>query len=89
MNKQILALIAQQKSTVWVAGQDLTRNVKGSGSWVTAVDNMQVDETFEPLYTQADLAALVEQTVRICAVIALREDHDPYECIKQHFGIDK
>jgi hypothetical protein len=23
-----------------------------------------------------------------CANIALREDHDPYECIKKHFGVD-
>ena len=23
-----------------------------------------------------------------CANIALREDHDPYECIKKHFGVE-
>ena len=26
--------------------------------------------------------------VRECADIALREEHDPYECIKRHFGLD-
>ena len=29
-----------------------------------------------------------ELIVRECADIALREDHDPYECIKKHFGVD-
>jgi|688.fasta_scaffold1611016_2 hypothetical protein len=28
-----------------------------------------------------------ELIVRECANIALREDHDPYECILKHFGI--
>ena len=28
-----------------------------------------------------------ELIVRKCAEIALREDHDPYECILKHFGI--
>jgi hypothetical protein len=28
-----------------------------------------------------------ELIVRECANIALREDHDPYECILAHFGI--
>ena len=28
-----------------------------------------------------------ELIVRECANIALREEHDPYECIKKHFGV--
>ena len=28
-----------------------------------------------------------ESIVRECADIALREDHDPYECILKHFGV--
>jgi len=28
-----------------------------------------------------------ESIVRECANIALREDHDPYECILKHFGV--
>jgi hypothetical protein len=28
-----------------------------------------------------------ELIVLECANIALREDHDPYECIKKHFGV--
>jgi hypothetical protein len=31
----------------------------------------------------------VEAIIRECADIALREDHDPYECILTHFGIEK
>ena len=29
-----------------------------------------------------------ESIVQECADIALREEHDPYECIKRHFGLD-
>ena len=29
-----------------------------------------------------------ELIVRECANIAMREDHDPYECILKHFGIE-
>ena len=29
-----------------------------------------------------------ELIVRECADIALREEHDPYECIKKHFGVE-
>jgi len=29
----------------------------------------------------------VEAIIRECANIALREDHDPYECILKHFGL--
>lgn len=29
-----------------------------------------------------------ELLVRECADIALREEHDPYECIKKHFGVE-
>ena len=28
-----------------------------------------------------------ELIVQECAYIALREEHDPYECIKKHFGV--
>ena len=29
-----------------------------------------------------------ELIVRECAEIAMREDHDPYECILKHFGLE-
>ena len=29
-----------------------------------------------------------EMIVMECANIALREEHDPYECIKKHFGVE-
>ena len=29
-----------------------------------------------------------ELIVRECAEIALREEHDAYECIKSHFGVE-
>jgi hypothetical protein len=37
--------------------------------------------------TQDALKEFAEAIVRECANVALREDHDPYECIKKHFGI--
>ena len=36
---------------------------------------------------QVDLEKFAESIVRECADIALREEHDPYECIKKHFGV--
>jgi hypothetical protein len=34
------------------------------------------------------LERFAELIVRECAGIALREEHDPYECILKHFGIE-
>ena len=36
---------------------------------------------------QVDLEKFAQLIVRECADIALREEHDPYECIKKHFGV--
>ena len=33
------------------------------------------------------LEKFAELIVKECADIALREEHDPYECIKKHFGV--
>ena len=30
-----------------------------------------------------------ELIIKECADIALREDHDPYECILNHFGVEE
>lgn len=30
-----------------------------------------------------------ELIIRECAGVALREEHDPYECILNHFGVEK
>ena len=35
------------------------------------------------------LSKFAELIVKECAEIALREDHDPYECIKRHFGVEE
>jgi hypothetical protein len=34
-----------------------------------------------------DLEKFAELIIRECAEIAMREDHDPAECIKRHFGV--
>ena len=36
-----------------------------------------------------DYERFAELIVRECADIALREDHDPSECIKKHFGVEE
>ena len=33
------------------------------------------------------LEKFAELIVQECVDIALREEHDPYECIKKHFGV--
>lgn len=43
-----------------------------SGKWVS-IDSM------------SEFANLIVQE---CAAVALREDHDPYECILKHFGVE-
>jgi len=37
---------------------------------------------------RAEVTQFVEAIVRECANVAMREDHDPAECIKQHFGFE-
>ena len=37
---------------------------------------------------EAALEKYAELIVKECAEIALREEHDPYKCIKKHFGIE-
>jgi hypothetical protein len=34
------------------------------------------------------LEKFAELIIKECADIALREDHDPYECILKHFGVE-
>jgi hypothetical protein len=50
----------------------------------------QIDEGADydkqPQYFAEKFAELI---VRECAEIALREEHDPYECIKKHFGVEE
>ena len=38
-------------------------------------------------YEQDAIEKFAELIVRECAGVALREDHDPYECILKHFGV--
>jgi hypothetical protein len=33
------------------------------------------------------LETFAQLIIRKCADIAMREDHDPSDCIKQHFGV--
>ena len=51
------------------------------------------DPTEKPIRAFAEcwedeLEKFAELIVRECADIAMREDHDPAECIKRHFGVE-
>lgn len=38
-------------------------------------------------FAMIQLGKFAELIVQECADIAMREDHDPAECIKRHFGV--
>ena len=44
--------------------------------------NMSAEES------EAAYKKFAELIITECATIALREEHDPYECILSHFGVD-
>ena len=41
-----------------------------------------------PEVNPMQLKKFAELIIRECADIAMREDHDPAECIKKHFGVE-
>ena len=53
---------------------------------------MAIEAGFNPVNCTGSNVPLFEKfaelIVRECANIALREDHDPYECILKHFGVN-
>ena len=55
----------------------------------TQAEQRQVDDNggvwVKTIFETRDKFA--ELIVKECADIALREEHDPYECIKKHFGV--
>ena len=53
--------------------------------WEEAAKTTQGDSWEEQTKFMERFAELI---VKECASIALREDHDPYECILKHFGIE-
>jgi hypothetical protein len=46
----------------------------------------QLERTWNPHEYDQMFAELI---VRECAAIALREDHEPSECILRHFGVER
>ena len=40
-----------------------------------------------PILVGGGLEKFAEVIIAECANIAMREDHDPAECIKKHFGV--
>jgi hypothetical protein len=49
------------------------------------------DVPSDKIYTLNDvmMQKFAELIVRECADIALREDHDPSDCILKHFGVER
>ena len=56
-----------------------------SAAKYSAVMAMKSDESANELFVEH----LVRSVVRECAAIALREDHEPSECILRHFGVEE
>lgn len=75
MNKQIQELFWK---AFWNAGPGATLYTEPPMRQVTGV---------KMSFESAD--KLVELIVRECAEVALREDHDPADCILNHFGLLK
>jgi hypothetical protein len=59
--------------------------------------NLQIKELIDTLGTDVSgkwisvdkIQQLTESIIQECAYIALREDHDPSECILNHFGLQR
>ena len=45
------------------------------------------DEKYHYFVSAATMRLFAQSVAQECADIALREEHDPYECIKKHFGL--
>ena len=57
----------------------------GIAVWGDAVYMYNPKDTLD----SAVLEKFAKLIVRECAEITLREEHDPYECIKKHFGVEE
>ena len=51
------------------------------------IDGQDLGETIESDDWES-MERFAKLIIRECAEIALREDHEPYECILNHFGIE-
>jgi len=46
------------------------------------------DEKYHYFVSAATMRLFAQSVAYECADIALRENHDPYECIMKHFGLE-
>jgi hypothetical protein len=46
------------------------------------------DDKYHWYISNSDLERFATLIIQECANIALREDHDPYECIMKEFGLE-
>ena len=54
----------------------------------TQGDSWEEQKYYYYRYSTKFMERFAELIVKECASIALREDHDPYECILKHFGVE-
>lgn len=73
MNEKILLFLLE-------CGAELVKETH-NGKTGTAV-NLSHGQLF-------DFEKFAQLIIIECAEIALREEHDPYECIKKHFGVEE
>jgi len=46
------------------------------------------DDKYHYFVSAATMRLFAQSVAQECADIALRESHDPYECIMKHFGLE-
>lgn len=51
--------------------------------------NTEYTKDFDRNFDMIVAEKFAQLIVRECAVIALREDHEPSECILRHFGVEE
>lgn len=57
-------------------------------STATPLDGTYRAEGYLPSVSKVFADKFAELIVKECSDIAMREDHDPAECIKRHFGVE-
>lgn len=87
MNEQIDKLYNQ--AIVIEDGGDLLMNNRITEFSAAAADFASNYAVGSPMWMNFYNEKFAELIVRECAAIALREDHEPSECILTHFGVER
>ena len=65
----------------------MNERIKQLAEQATTIVETVGPQGYASSYANFDREKFAELIINECADIAMREDHDPAECIKQHFGV--